>query len=308
MRDAYTLWQPRRAGKRVRAQGGLTFYLFIRVVSPSWVRYHAAFVVGAVMVFALYLVLGACAGVLAGLFGVGGGMVIVPVLIFSFTAQGVAPEVLTHLAVGTSLATIAFTSISSIREHHRRGAVRWPIFVWLSLGILVGGVFGALTALALQGPLLQKVIGVFAICIAIQMGFDLRPKAHREVPGKPGLTAAGGVIGWVSAIIGVGGGSLTVPFLAWNSVPMQQAVATSAACGLPIALISALSFMVLGWNVEPLPEWSVGYVYLPAVLGIALTSMFFARFGAQLAHRLSPKLLKRLFALLLLSVGISFLI
>src|SRR5690606_35894575 len=196
-----------------------------------------ASVVGAGMEFLIYLVLGACAGVLAGLFGVGGGLIIVPVLVFSFTAQGFAPEVLAHLAVGTSLATIVFTSINSIREHHRRGAVRWPIFVWLSLGILVGGVFGALTASLLQGPLLQKIIGVFAICMAIQMGFDLRPKASREVPGKPGLTSAGGVIGWASAIIGIGGGSLTVPFLAWNSVPMQQAVATSAACGLPIALI-----------------------------------------------------------------------
>jgi uncharacterized membrane protein YfcA len=260
------------------------------------------------MEFLLYLGLGACAGVLAGLFGVGGGLIIVPVLVFSFTAQGLAPEVLTHLAVGTSLATIVFTSINSIREHHRRGAVRWPIFVWLSLGIAVGGVLGALTASSLQGPLLQKIIGVFALCMAIQMGFDLRPKAGREIPGKPGLTVAGGVIGWASSIFGIGGGSLTVPFLAWNSLPMQQAVATSAACGLPIALIGALSFMVLGWNAEHLPEWSVGYVYLPAMVGIALTSMVFARFGVVLAHRLSPKLLKRLFALLLVSVGTSFLI
>ncbi|MFZ6045773.1 sulfite exporter TauE/SafE family protein [Pseudomonas sp. CR3202] len=260
------------------------------------------------MEFLLYLVLGACAGVLAGLFGVGGGMIIVPVLVFSFTAQGFDPGILTHLAVGTSLATIIFTSVNSVREHHRRGAVRWPIFSWMAVGILIGAGLGSLTAAAIQGPMLQKIIGVFAILVAVQMGLDLKPKASRDVPGKPGLTLAGGAIGWASAIFGIGGGSLTVPFLTWRSVPIQQAVATSAACGLPIAAASALSFMVLGWNDQHLPPHSLGFVYLPALVGIAATSMFFARFGARLAHRLSPRLLKRLFALLLLSVGLNFLI
>lgn len=260
------------------------------------------------MEFLLYLLLGAAAGVLAGLFGVGGGIIIVPVLVFSFTAQGVDPEVLTHLAVGTSLATIVFTSINSVLEHQRKGAVLWPVFAWMTLGILLGAGLGSLTATAINGPLLQKIIGVFAIVIAIQMGLELKPKASSAVPGKFGLTAAGGVIGWASAIFGIGGGSLTVPFLTWRSVPMQQAVATSSACGLPIAAASALSFMALGWHEPGLPSWSVGFVYLPAMAGIALTSMFFARFGARLAHKLSPRLLKRLFALLLLCVGSSFLI
>ncbi|MGG2398105.1 sulfite exporter TauE/SafE family protein [Pseudomonas sp. SH1-B] len=256
----------------------------------------------------LYLVLGAAAGVLAGLFGVGGGLIIVPVLVFSFASQGMAPEILTHLAVGTSLATIVFTSINSLLAHHRMGAVRWSLFRWLTGGILLGAALGALTAALIQGPMLQKIIGTFAIVIAVQMMLDLKPKASRGVPGKPTLTVAGGVIGWASAIFGIGGGSLTVPFLVWRSVPMQQAVATSAACGLPIALAGALSFVYTGWNNPDLPQWSVGFVYLPALLGIAVTSMFFARFGARLAHRLSPRLLKRLFALLLLSVGLSFLI
>lgn len=260
------------------------------------------------MEFLLYLVLGACAGVLAGLFGVGGGMIIVPVLVFSFTAQGFDSSILTHLAVGTSLATIIFTSINSVREHHRKGAVRWPIFAWMALGILLGAGLGSLTAAAIQGPMLQRIIGVFAILVALQMGLDLKPRASRDVPGKPGLTLAGAVIGWASAIFGIGGGSLTVPFLTWRSLPIQQAVATSAACGLPIAAASALSFMVLGWNETHLPPWSLGFVYLPALVGIAVTSMFFARFGARLAHRLSPRLLKRLFALLLLVVGLNFLI
>ena len=259
------------------------------------------------MEFVLYLCLGALAGLMAGLFGVGGGMVIVPVLVFSFTLQGFAPEVLTHLAVGTSLATIVFTSINSVLAHQRKGAVRWPLVTWMTLGIVVGAVLGSLTADAIKGPMLQKIIGVFAIMMAVQMAFELMPRASGDVPGKPGLSIAGVVIGWASAIFGIGGGSLTVPFLSWRSVPMQQAVATSAACGLPIAIAGARSFMVVGWGNAQLPEWSFGYVYLPAMVGIAVTSMYFARHGANLAHRLSPKVLKRLFALLLLCVGINFL-
>lgn len=260
------------------------------------------------MEFVLYLILGALAGGLAGLFGVGGGLVIVPVLVFSFTLQGFEPEILTHLAIGTSLATIVFTSFNSILTHHRRGAVRWPLVGWMSLGIVGGAALGSLTAEAISGPLLQKIIGVFAILMAVQMAFDLLPKPSGAVPGRPGLSIAGAVIGWASAIFGIGGGSLTVPFLCWRSVPIQQAVATSAACGLPIAVAGAISFMVVGWHNVQLPSLSLGFVYLPAMVGIAATSMFFARFGANLAHRLSPKLLRRLFALLLLTVGINFLI
>lgn len=155
------------------------------------------------MEFLLYLALGACAGVLAGLFGVGGGIIIVPVLVYSFKLQGFDPSILTHLAVGTSLATIIFTSVNAIREHHRRGAVRWPIFAWMTLGILIGAGFGALTAEAISGPNLQKIIGVFALVIAAQLALDFKPKASRTVPGKVGLTVAGSVIGWASAILGL---------------------------------------------------------------------------------------------------------
>nr|BFE92374.1 hypothetical protein GCM10020185_29100 [Pseudomonas brassicacearum subsp. brassicacearum] len=177
----------------------------------------------------------------------------------------------------------------------------------MTVGILIGAGFGAITAEAISGPHLQKIIGVFALIVAVQLALDFKPNASRSVPGKAGLTLAGTVIGWASAIFGIGGGSLTVPFLTWRSVPMQQAVATSSACGLPIAVVSALSFMILGWHDPLLPAHSLGFVYLPALLGIALTSMVFARFGARLAHRLSPRLLKRLFAALLFCVGLSFL-
>lgn len=260
------------------------------------------------MEFALYLLLGAAAGVFAGLFGIGGGMIIVPVLVLSFTAQGVSPEVLTHLAVGTSLATIVFTSLNSVREHHRRGAVQWDLFRWLTPGILAGAAVGGMTAALINGPILQKLIGVFAICIAIQLALNITPKVARSLPKKPELIVAGGVIGWTSAIFGIGGGSLTVPFLIWRSIVIQKAVATSAACGFPIAIAGTVVFMVTGWHDPLLPKWSLGFVYLPALLGIALTSVYFARFGAKLAHKLSPLLLKRLFALLLTIVGLSFLL
>ena len=260
------------------------------------------------MVFLIYLLLGAAAGLLAGLFGVGGGIIIVPALIFSFSALGFDSSVLTHMAVGTSLATILFTSINAVREHHRHGAVRWQLFVWLTLGIVFGSVLGAITADAIDGQLLQKIIGIFALCIALQLGLDLKPKAQGQVPGKTGLGLAGSVIGWASAIIGIGGGSLTVPFLTWRGVAVQQAVATSSACGWPIAAAGALTYLWLGRDDSRLPDWSLGYVYLPSLLGIALTSVFSARSGARLAHRLSPRTLKRLFALLLLAVGLNFLL
>ncbi len=260
------------------------------------------------MEFLLYLVLGCFAGLAAGLFGIGGGLIIVPVLVYSLAAQGVDPAVLTHMAVGTSLATIIFTSLNAIRTHHRKGAVRWSIVLWMSLGILVGAALGGVTAGALKGPLLQKIIGVFAILMAIQLGLNLQPRSRREVPGQAGLGLAGTLIGWASAIFGIGGGSLTVPFLVWRSVPMQQAVATAAACGLPTAVSGAISFVWVGWHHADLPPWSLGFVYLPALSGIVATSMYFAGLGARLAHRLSPLVLKRLFALLLLGVGTNFLI
>ena len=261
------------------------------------------------MEFVIYLALGAAVGVLAGLFGVGGGTIIVPALVFSFTAMGVDSEVMTHLAVGTSLATIAFTSINSTLAHHRKLAVMWNVVGWMTIGLLVGVFIGSFTAAGLKGEHLQKIIGVFALIIAGQMALDLKPKAEKPLPGKGSLVAAGGVIGWASAIFGIGGGSLTVPFLTWRSVEMPRAVATSAACGLPIAVFGAVGFIINGQaKAELLPDWSFGFVYLPALIGISATSMIFARVGARLAHSLPPRVLKRLFAGLLFLVGLNFLL
>ena len=176
-----------------------------------------------------FLILGSVAGVLSGLFGIGGGLVIVPILVYMFTAQGISPEILTHLAVGTSLATIVFTSINSVIAHHKHGAVRWPAVAMLSVGIVGGSVLGGYTASFLSGEVLQRVIGVFAIIIAVQMFFQLKPKGGEERPvGRVFLGGSGIFIGWASAIFGIGGGSLTVPLLSWRGFPMKIAVATSA--------------------------------------------------------------------------------
>ncbi|MDX1755784.1 MAG: sulfite exporter TauE/SafE family protein [Marinobacter sp.] len=260
------------------------------------------------MLFALYLGLGALAGTLAGLFGIGGGLVIVPVLIFSFGLQGIDPDVAAHLAVGTSLATIVFTSISSIRSHHVKQGVRWEIFRPMTAGIVIGAMLGAWTASLLSGTSLELIIGVFVILVALKMLLEVNPRPGRDVPGAVGLGGAGAGIGWASAIFGIGGGTLTVPFLSWCNVRMQQAVGTSAACGLPIAVAGALTNIATGWQQPQLPEFSVGFIYLPALVGIVLTSVFFARFGAELAHRLDARVLKKIFALVLIIVGIRFLL
>ncbi|HEA50887.1 hypothetical protein LCGC14_1061210 [marine sediment metagenome] len=259
-------------------------------------------------VFFIYLALGAFAGILAGLFGIGGGLVIVPVLIFSFGLQGFDPEVAAHMAVGTSLATILFTSISSIRSHHGHGAVRWDIFRPMAFGIVAGALIGAWTAALLSGATLELIIGIFVILVGIKMLFDVNPTPGSNVPGNFRLGAVGAGIGWASAIFGIGGGSLTVPYLSWCNVRMQQAVGTSAATGLPIAIAGALGNAWTGWQEPGLPEYSLGFIYLPALIGIILTSVLFARVGANLAHRLNARVLKRVFAIMLLLVGLRFLL
>ena len=257
---------------------------------------------------AIFLALGAMAGLLAGLFGVGGGLIIVPVLAGVFAAHGMHADIIMHLAVGTSLASIWLTSLMSIRAHHRRGAVSWPLVRGLALGIVAGAFAGALIADRLPTSALQRIFGVFELFVAVQMLLVGRYQAHFELPRAAGLMLAGAVIGVVSAIIGIGGGTLTVPFLVWSRVPMRQAVATSAACGLPIAVAGGLGFMLTGWNDAQLPAWSTGYVYWPAWLGIVVASSLTAGLGAHLAHALPVARLRQLFALMLAGMGVKMLI
>ena len=259
------------------------------------------------MTFLVYLLVGSAAGLLAGLFGIGGGLVIVPVLVITFGLMGISETVLTHMALATSLTTIIFTSLSSVKEHHKHGAVDWMLVRWIGSGIIVGTALGVWLLADVAGEHLQIAIGVFALAMAAKMAFDINPSASRQVPGSKGLLVSGSVIGFGSAWFGIGGGSFTVPFLTWVNVPMKRAVATAAACGLPIALTGSVSNIYTGWELVELPDWTTGFVYWPAVLGIAITSVPCAKIGAKLAHKLDAKMLKRGFALLLFIVGIKFL-
>ena len=245
---------------------------------------------------------------MAGLLGVGGGLIIVPALVWSFQLEGVLLAVQMHLAIGTSLATIILTSIASVRAHDRRGGVNWEVFWRLTPGIVVGALIGAAVADALPTATLKLVFGVFVLLVAAQIAFGDKPAPHRGLPQTVGIFIAGTVIGAISAVVGIGGGSLTVPFLAWCNTSLRNAVATSAACGLPIALSGTVGFIVMGWGEPGLPDWSLGYVYLPALLGIVATSMFFAGLGARLAHTLPTRVLQMIFATFLLIVGTNMLL
>lgn len=255
------------------------------------------------MIYLTYLLVGALAGFLAGLFGIGGGVIIVAVLITTFTSMGFDPEVLVHLAVGTSLATIVPTSISSALAHHRKQAVKWNWAKKITLGLMLGALLGAWTASLMAGVSLQAVIGVFVILVAIQMIIKWQPKPREQEPSNPVLVGAGSIIGWASSIFGIGGGTLSVPFLIWCKASMRQAVGTSAALGFPIALFGTLGYIWAGWRNPLLPDLASGFVYWPALLGIVIASVPAARLGAKLAHFLPELLLKRLFALLLILVG-----
>lgn len=251
----------------------------------------------------LYLATGAFAGVLAGLLGVGGGLIIVPLLTFVFTAQQLPETYILHLALGTSLASIMFTSVSSLRAHHSRGAVNWQVVKGITFGILTGTFCGSWVAAQLSTGFLRIFFVVFLYYVALQMLLNIRPKPSREVPGKGALFAMGNLIGGVSSLVGIGGGSLSVPFLVWCNLSIHNAVGTSAAIGFPIAVAGALGYTLNGLAVADLPPGSLGFVYLPALVGIALASICTAPFGARLAHSLPVTRLKKAFALLLLIMG-----
>ena len=261
----------------------------------------------------LYLVLGACTGVLAGLFGVGGGLVMVPVMVYLFQADGMPASVVVHMAIGTSLATIMLTSVSSVYAHYRHGAVLWSVWLRLIPGVLMGALLGAAIADVLSSQGLRRVFGVFELLIGAHMAYMRTPlsrthhaAAEPSLPGPLGMGLAGTVIGSVSAIIGIGGGTLTVPFLVWCNIPLRKAVATSAACGLPIAIAGTIGFIITGWHTTTIP-YSSGYVYWPAFASIGIASMLFAPVGARLAHTLPVPVLRRMFALLLLGLGVRML-
>lgn len=252
--------------------------------------------------------MGAVAGFIAGLFGVGGGVIIVPTLVYAYTQQGMSVAILTYMAVGTSLAVICVSSISSVITHHKNGFVCWRVFKRMAPGLILGAMLGVYTVIHIPGPTLQWIIGGYLLFVSLQMGFEIMPSGERQLPDTKGLFFAGSIVGWVSAMFGIGGGSLNVPFLSYYGMRMQNAVATAAACGMPIAMAGVVSNIVAGQQAQILPEWSLGYIYLPAFFGIAFFSMPFAKLGAKWAKKISGIILKRLFAIFLAIIGISLIV
>ena len=252
----------------------------------------------------VYCLLGAIAGVLAGLLGVGGGIVIV----FAFGWQNFPPDVLMLMALGTSMGSIMFTSISSSLAHSRNKGVQWDAVRNITPGILIGTFCGSFLASHVPARFLQLFFVAFLFFVITQMLSGKKPKPSRHLPGLGGMSVAGGIIGVVSSLVGIGGGTLSVPFLLWNNLDMRKAIGTSAAIGFPIALAGCFGYIVNGWNAANLPPYSFGYIYLPSLFGIVIVSMFTAPLGARLAQTLPVPKLKKCFALLLIVVGIRMLL
>lgn len=255
----------------------------------------------------IFLAIGALAGFAAGIFGVGGGVIVVPILYLVFSQIGYSPEVVVHLALGTSLATIIVTSTSSLIAHHKKGGVIWPVFRNLAPGMAIGSFVGAGLAGLLAGATLQLIIGVFLVWVAYRMFMGKQAQSQAAaLPSTVKQVGVGVSIGVASSVFGIGGGSLTVPYLSRYGVVMQKAVGTSAACGLPIAIAGALGFMFFGMkNQLDIPN-TIGFVHITAFFGISVMSFFTAKLGAKVAHSLSPVMLKKCFSVLLFAVGSFF--
>jgi uncharacterized protein len=252
--------------------------------------------------------LGITAGFLAGLLGIGGGMLMVPFMTIILTAKGYPAEYTVKMAVATSLATICFTSLSSVRAHHRRGAVLWPIALRLAPGILLGALVGAQVAVALPGKILSVLFAAFVAFSATQMFLDRKPKATRTMPGTLGTFGMGSLIGLLSSLVGAGGAFISVPFMTWCNVKIHDAVGTSAALGFPIALAGTLGYMWAGRELPQMPAGSVGYLYLPGLAVISLASMSMAPLGARTAHRMDIRPLRKVFATMLYGLAGYFLL
>lgn len=257
---------------------------------------------------AAYLALGAAAGFLGGMFGIGGGTVLVPVLLLLFEAQHFPSEHTMHLALGSAMAVILFTSIASTHKHDQHGAVSWRVVFGISPGILFGTVIGSLVAASIPPLFLTIFFALFMCFAAMQILLDIRPHAARQLPGIMGMTFVGTVTGCISTLVSVGGGTLTVPFLLWCNVPIRKAIGTASAIGFPIAVGGSIGYIVTGLHAANLPSSSLGYVYLPAMLGCALVSVITAPLGAKTAHRTNVAVLRKLFAVLLLGLAAKLLL
>jgi uncharacterized membrane protein YfcA len=244
--------------------------------------------------------IGICTGFLAGMLGVGGGMMQVPFMTIILAKKGVPDDMAIKMAIATSMATIMFTSMSSLRAHHRRGAVRWDLVRGIAPGIVAGGLMAGAGVFAfIKGPQLALVFALFISFSAVQMLRNRQPRPTRQMPGLPGQMALGGGIGLLSGLVGAGGAFIASPFMTWCNVPMHQVVATSAALGFPVALASTAGYVISGWNLPVALPGAFGYLYLPALLIVSLASVSMAPLGARAAHATDVARLKQRFALVL---------
>lgn len=253
------------------------------------------------------LLLGTVVGFFAGMLGIGGGALLVPILVSLFERLHVTPDHILHLALGTSMAAIVASAAISLRTHHAHGAVDWPTVRTMTTGVLIGTLLGTFIAREVSTQVLSLIFAVFIGYVALTMLIGFKPKPSRQLPGPGGLIAAGGGIGVVSALVAIGGGALTVPFLTWCNRDIRQAIGTSAALGLPIALGGTAGYIFNGWGVPDMPPQVLGYVHLPALVAIVAGSLFTTPLGARAAHRLPVPLIKRLFSLLLVALAVRML-
>ncbi|MCK8043698.1 sulfite exporter TauE/SafE family protein [Shewanella sp. 1CM18E] len=256
-------------------------------------------------ILCICLILGAAIGFMAGLLGIGGGLIAVPALLHILPQVGVSAEKIPHVAIATSLAAIILTSLSSARAHHKRANIPWPLFKSMLPGFVLGALCSGYISEMIGAKSLQQIFAVFVILMAVQMAFPFKAKSNRDMPSATHLFIAATVIAIIAALMGIGGGVLLVPFLTWCGLQMRFAVGFSAATGLLIALFGSIGYTLAGWDAAGLPDWTLGYIYLPALVGIVSTSMLMAPIGAKAATTLPTAKLKKIFALFLTLVGLK---
>ena len=255
----------------------------------------------------LYFLLGTFSGVLAGLFGIGGGIIIIPTFFYIFSYLGFAEEILSHMVLGSSLGVIVFSSLSSTFSHHLKGAVNWKLIKVVVPSIVIGSSLGGVTAGYLESSTLQGLVSLFLVVASIQLIFEFPPPSQNPKTNLVGPVIAGGGIGWLSGVFGIGGGIFSVPYFYHRGLMMMNAIGTSAACGIPIALAGSISYMVIGFENINLPNNSIGYIYLPATLIVGLMSSITAKYGVNIVHRMKQKKLRIAFAFLVMIMALNLL-
>lgn len=255
----------------------------------------------------IYLLLGSVVGFFAGLLGIGGGTLIVPVLTALFLHQGLPAASIVHIALGTSMASIVVTSMVSLAAHHRKQGVVWEVVKNMTPGVIIGAFVGTFLAARLSAEFLAIFFTIFLFVIAIQMFLNKQPAPFRMLPGRPGLLAVASIIGVISVLVAIGGGALMVPYMVWCNTPVKKAIGTAAALGFPIALAGTVGYIINGWDQLPEQTFMLGYVYMPAVVSISLATFFTAPIGAALVYRLPTSTIKKIFAVFTLLLGLKML-